>query len=158
MRAHLCYNHTRSKAGTARWGTWRMLWWVWRSLSHRLPINYGCEGSLSSYDVFIYLFCIELILYNKDVTLISVPWLYESLYMWDLILTYIWDAPELPLNPGVTRMHPTHVGLTALPMQESDTCALVQAQFQKVLRLILTSQKKYNVVTRQQCARFLSFQ
>jgi hypothetical protein len=31
-------------------------------------------GSLSPYDVFIYLFCTELLLYSKVVTFISVPW------------------------------------------------------------------------------------
>jgi hypothetical protein len=30
-------------------------------------------GSLSPYDVIIYLFCTELLLYNKDVTFVSVP-------------------------------------------------------------------------------------
>jgi hypothetical protein len=28
---------------------------------------------LSPYDVFIYLFCTELLLYSKDVTFVSVP-------------------------------------------------------------------------------------
>jgi hypothetical protein len=44
-----------------------------RSLGRRVPVNYGCRGSLSSYDVIIYLFCIELVLYSKDVTFVSVP-------------------------------------------------------------------------------------
>jgi hypothetical protein len=30
-------------------------------------------GSLSPYDVIIYLFCIELLLYSKDVTFVFVP-------------------------------------------------------------------------------------
>jgi hypothetical protein len=28
-----------------------------RGLGRRLTVNYGCEGSLSLYDVIIYLFC-----------------------------------------------------------------------------------------------------
>jgi hypothetical protein len=41
-------------------------------LDHRLPVNYGCW-----IDVFVwckYLFCIELLLYSKDVAFVSVPW------------------------------------------------------------------------------------
>jgi hypothetical protein len=44
-----------------------------RGLDRRLLVNYGCGGSLSSYDVIIWLFCTEPLLYNKDVTLISLP-------------------------------------------------------------------------------------
>jgi hypothetical protein len=40
-----------------------------RDLGHRLLLNYGCGGSLSSYDVIIQLFCTELLLYNRNVTL-----------------------------------------------------------------------------------------
>jgi hypothetical protein len=32
-----------------------------RGLGHRLPVNRGCGGSLSSYDVMIQLFFIELL-------------------------------------------------------------------------------------------------
>jgi hypothetical protein len=44
-----------------------------RDLGHRLPVNFGIAGSLSPYDVIIYLFCTELLLYSKDVTFVSVP-------------------------------------------------------------------------------------
>jgi hypothetical protein len=44
-----------------------------RGLDRRLPVYYGCGGLLSSYDVIILLFYIEPLLYNKDVTFISVP-------------------------------------------------------------------------------------
>jgi hypothetical protein len=37
------------------------------------PVNYGCGGSLSPYTVIYLAICIEPILYNKEVTLISVP-------------------------------------------------------------------------------------
>jgi hypothetical protein len=33
---------------------------------------WGVTGSLSPYDVIIYLFCIELLLYSKDVTFVLV--------------------------------------------------------------------------------------
>jgi hypothetical protein len=42
-----------------------------RGLGHR-PSQLWVAGSLSSYDVIIF-FCIELLLYSKDVTFISVP-------------------------------------------------------------------------------------
>jgi hypothetical protein len=37
------------------------------------PCQLWVAGSLSPYDVIIYLFCIELLLYNKVVTFVSVP-------------------------------------------------------------------------------------
>jgi hypothetical protein len=37
------------------------------------PSQLWVAGSLSSYDVIIYLFCTELLLYSKDVTFVSVP-------------------------------------------------------------------------------------
>jgi hypothetical protein len=37
------------------------------------PSQLWVAGSLSPYDVIIYLFCIELLLYNKVVTFVSVP-------------------------------------------------------------------------------------
>jgi hypothetical protein len=37
------------------------------------PSQLWVVGSLSPYDVIIYLFCIELLLYSKDVTFVSVP-------------------------------------------------------------------------------------
>jgi hypothetical protein len=40
-----------------------------RGLGRRLLVNYGCGGSLSSYDVIIQLFCTELLLYYRYVTL-----------------------------------------------------------------------------------------
>jgi hypothetical protein len=37
------------------------------------PSQLWVAGSLSLYDVIIYLFCTELLLYNKVVTLVSAP-------------------------------------------------------------------------------------
>jgi hypothetical protein len=37
------------------------------------PSQLWVAGSLSPYDVIIYLFCIELLLYSKDVTFVSIP-------------------------------------------------------------------------------------
>jgi hypothetical protein len=37
------------------------------------PSQLWVAGLLSSYDVNIYLFCTELLLYSKDVTFVSVP-------------------------------------------------------------------------------------
>jgi hypothetical protein len=37
------------------------------------PSQLRVAGSLSSYDVIIYLFCTELLLYSKDVTFVYVP-------------------------------------------------------------------------------------
>ena len=42
-------------------------------LGRRLPVNFGVAGPLSPYNVFIYLFCIELLLCSKDVTFDPVP-------------------------------------------------------------------------------------
>jgi hypothetical protein len=38
-----------------------------------LLVNYGCGGSLSSYDVIYLVILYTVLLSNKDVTLISVP-------------------------------------------------------------------------------------
>jgi hypothetical protein len=69
-------SHTphRSRTGTAGWGTWRMLWWVREWSRSSSPSKLWVVGSLSPYDVIIHLFCIELLLYSKDVIFISIPW------------------------------------------------------------------------------------
>jgi hypothetical protein len=71
----LLLSHTlhRSRTGTAGWGAWRMLWWVRERSRPSSPSQLWVAGSLSSYDVFIYLFYTELLLYSKDVTFISIP-------------------------------------------------------------------------------------
>jgi hypothetical protein len=45
-----------------------------RGQGRRLPVNFGLlDHCLLMMYLFIYLFCIELILYSKDVTFVSVP-------------------------------------------------------------------------------------
>jgi hypothetical protein len=72
----LLLSHTphRSRTGTAGWGTWRMLLSVREWSRPSSPSQLWVAGSLSSYDVIIYLFCIELMLCSKDVTFDYVPW------------------------------------------------------------------------------------
>jgi hypothetical protein len=50
-----------------------MLWRVRERSRSSSPSQLWVVGSLSSYDVFIYLFCIELLLCSKDVTFDLVP-------------------------------------------------------------------------------------
>jgi hypothetical protein len=64
----------RSRIGTTGWRTWRMLWCVHERSRSSSPSQLWVAGSLSPYDVNIYLFCTELLLYSKDVTFVSVPW------------------------------------------------------------------------------------
>jgi hypothetical protein len=64
----------RSRTGTAGWVAWRMLWRVRERSRPSSPSQLWVVGSLSSYDVIIYLFCIELLLCSKDVTFDPVPW------------------------------------------------------------------------------------
>jgi hypothetical protein len=64
----------RSRTGTAGWGAWRMLRCVRERSRLSSPSQLWVARSLSSYDVIIYLFCTELLLYSKDVTFVSVPW------------------------------------------------------------------------------------
>jgi hypothetical protein len=100
MYAYLCYNHTRSRAGTTEGGH---LWWVWRSLNRRLLVNCDCRGSSLSYGV--------IYLVHKLYYVIKMWYCFlctESSYMRNLILTHMWDASgfvlrsDLFLNPGVT--------------------------------------------------------
>jgi hypothetical protein len=65
----------RSRTCTKGWGAWRMLRCVRERSRPSSPSQLWVAGSLSSYDVIIYLFCIELLLYSKYVTFISVPWI-----------------------------------------------------------------------------------
>ena len=72
----LLLSHTphRSRTGTTGWGAWRMLRCVRERSRSSSPSQLWVAGSLSPYDVIVYLFCTELLLYSKDVTFISVPW------------------------------------------------------------------------------------
>ena len=72
----LLLSHTphRSRAGTTGWGAWRMLWWVREWSRPSSPSQLWVAGPLSPYNIIIYLFCIELLLFSKDVTFDPVPW------------------------------------------------------------------------------------
>jgi hypothetical protein len=71
----LLLSHTahRSRTGTTGWGVWRMLWWVRERSRSSSPSQLWVVVSLSPYDIIIYLFCTELLLYSKDVTFVFVP-------------------------------------------------------------------------------------
>jgi hypothetical protein len=64
----------RSRTGTAGWGAWRMLWRVRERSRSSSPSQLWVARPLSPYNVFIYLFCTELLLYSKDVTFDPMPW------------------------------------------------------------------------------------
>jgi hypothetical protein len=63
----------RSRTGTTGWGAWWMLRCVRERSRSSSPSQLWVAGSLSLYDVIVYLFCTELLLYNKVVTFVSVP-------------------------------------------------------------------------------------
>ena len=75
-----------SRTGTIGWGAWRMLRCVRERSRSSSPSQLWVVGSLSPYDVIIYLFCIELLLYSKDVTFVSVP----------LFIICVWLGPSTP--------------------------------------------------------------
>ena len=64
----------RSRTDTAGWSAWRMLWWVRERSRSSSRNQLWVAGPLSPYNVIIYLFCTELLLYSKDVTFEPVPW------------------------------------------------------------------------------------
>ena len=72
----LLLSHTphRSRTGTTGWGAWRMLWRVRERSRSSSPSQLWVAGPLSPYNVIIYLFCTELLLYSKNVTFDPVPW------------------------------------------------------------------------------------
>jgi hypothetical protein len=84
----LLLSHTphRSRTGTAGWGAWRMLWRVRERSTSSSPSQLWVAGPLSPYNVIIYLFCIELWLYSKDVTFDHV---HDSSYAWDLVPAHL---------------------------------------------------------------------
>jgi hypothetical protein len=63
----------RSRTSTEGWGARRMMWRVCERSRSSSPSQLWVAGSLSLYDVIIYLFCTELLLYNIDVAFVSVP-------------------------------------------------------------------------------------
>jgi hypothetical protein len=97
MEAYPCYNHIRSRTDTTG-GAWRMLWWVRRGLGHRLPLNYGYGGTMSSYDVFY----LAIFVWKFYYVIKMWHWFlyHESSYVWDLILAHIWNASGFVLKSG----------------------------------------------------------
>jgi hypothetical protein len=105
MWAHSCCLTPphRSRTGTTGWGTWRMLWWV-REWSRPLsPSQLWVARPLSPYNVIIYLFCIELLSYSKDVTFDLVPWFIICVRLGPSTPgDYVRARVLVPRNPGVT--------------------------------------------------------
>ena len=99
-------SHTphRSRTGTAGWGSWRMSWWVRERSRPSSPSQLWVAGSLSPYDVIIYLFCTELFLYSKDVTFVSVPWFIICVRLGPSTPgDYVRARVLVPLKPGCDR-------------------------------------------------------
>jgi hypothetical protein len=97
----LLLSHTphRSRTGTIGWDAWRMLRCVRERSRSSSPSQLWVAGSLSPYDVIIYLFCKELPLYNKVVTFISVPW----------FIICVWLGPSTPGDYVRARVPKTRV-------------------------------------------------
>jgi hypothetical protein len=97
------YPH-RSRSGTTGWGAWRMLRCVHeRSRSSSLS-QLWVAGSLSPFNVIIYLFCTELLLYSKVVTFIFVPWFIICVRLGPRTpRDYVRARVLLPIKPGCDR-------------------------------------------------------
>ena len=105
MWAHSCCLTPphRSRTGTAGWGAWRMLRWVRERSRPSSPSQLWVAGPLSPYNVIIYLFCIELLLYSKDVTFDPVPWFIICVRLGPSTPgDYVRARVLVPQNPGVT--------------------------------------------------------
>jgi hypothetical protein len=80
-----------------------MLWRVRERSRPSSPSQLWVVGSLSPYDVFIYLFCTELLLYSKDVTFVSVPRFIICVRLGSSSTgDYFRLRVLVPQNPGVT--------------------------------------------------------
>jgi hypothetical protein len=93
----------RSRAGTAGWGAWRMLWRVREWSRPSSPSQLWVAGPLSPYNVIDYLFCTELLLYSKDVTFDPVLWFIICVRLGPSTpgdYDRVWVL--VPQNPGVT--------------------------------------------------------
>ena len=101
----LLLSHTphRSRTGTPRWGAWRMMCYVRERSRPSSPSQLWVAGPLSPYNVIIYLFCIELLLYSKDVTFDLVPWFIICVRLGPSTPgDYVRARVLVPRNPGVT--------------------------------------------------------
>jgi hypothetical protein len=90
----------RSRTSTTGWGAWRMLRRVRERSRPLSPSQLWVDGSLSPYDVIIYLFCTELLLYSKDVTFVSVPWIIICVRLGPTHLVIILRPGFGPLKSG----------------------------------------------------------
>jgi hypothetical protein len=107
MWAHSCCLTPphRSRIGIAGWGAWRMLWRVRERSRPSSPSQLWVVGPLSPYNVIIYLFCIELLLYSKVVTFDHVPWFIICVRLSPSTPgDYVRARVLVPRNPGVTIM------------------------------------------------------
>ena len=104
MWAHSCYlTPHRLRTGTTWWDAWRILWRVRERSRLSSPSQLWVAGSLSPYDVIIYLFCTELLLYSKDVTFVSVPLFIICVRLGPSTPgDYVRARVLVPQNPGVT--------------------------------------------------------
>jgi hypothetical protein len=69
------------------------------------PSQLWVAGPLSPYNVFIYLFCIELLLYSKEVTFDHVPWFIICVRLGSSTPSdYVRARVLVPRNPGVTKV------------------------------------------------------
>jgi hypothetical protein len=69
------------------------------------PSQLWVAGPLSPYNVIIYLFCIELLLYSKDVTFDLVPWFIICVRLGPSTHgDYVRAWVLVPRNPGVTEV------------------------------------------------------
>jgi hypothetical protein len=101
----LLLSHTphRSRAGTEGWGAWRMAWRVRERSRPSFPSQLWVAGPLSPYNVIIYLFCTELLLYSRDVTFDPVPWIIICVRLGPSTPGgYVRARVLVPRNPGVT--------------------------------------------------------
>ena len=107
MWAHSCCLTPphRSRTGTAGWGARRMLWRVRERSRPSSPSQLWVAGPLSPYNVIIYLFCTELLLYSKDVTFDPVPWFIICVRLGPSTPgDYVRARVLVPRNPGVTEV------------------------------------------------------
>ena len=94
----------RSRAGTTGWGAWRMLWCARERSRPSSPSKLWVAGPLSPYNVIIYLFCTELLLYSKDVTFDPVPWFIICVRLGPSTPgDYVRARVLVPLKPGCDR-------------------------------------------------------
>jgi hypothetical protein len=96
----------RSRTSTSGWGAWRMLWCVRERSRPSSPSQLWVARLLSPWDVIIYLFCTELLLYSKDVTFVSIPWFITCVRLGDTT-TPLRNMLQPPSHTTSTQLQPT---------------------------------------------------